>query len=224
MSTSSWWRWRARVGAARCCRSQDRGYASSLWLGALSHFAARFVLRWRHDYRLVCGDKLKAAWKIAQGKKAWGSRGLWHARRRTWVSASVLAFALRHPDHPAVPLWLVVAGGTGGRPCYLLTSEPLASAAQAWSVVLAYARRWQIALACKTCKSELGMQSPLTYPPRFSRRAVQSASPRSCLHAAAEAAAHSCCRCAPAGWAVLALAHRATAVLVEKTSSNGFSR
>lgn len=27
----------------------DRGYASSLWLGALFHFGARFVLRWRHQ-------------------------------------------------------------------------------------------------------------------------------------------------------------------------------
>jgi hypothetical protein len=138
----------------------DRGYASSLWLGALSHFAARFVLRWRHQYRLLFEGKLKAAWKIAQGKKAWGSRGLWDARRRKWISASVLAFPVRHPDHPDLPLWLVVARRTGGKPWYLLTSEPVENEAQAWKVVLAYARRWQIELAWKTCKSELGMQSP----------------------------------------------------------------
>ena len=31
--------------------------------------------------------------------------------------------------------------------------------AEAWKGVMAYARRWQIELAWKTCKSELGMQS-----------------------------------------------------------------
>jgi DDE family transposase len=137
--------------------SQDRGYESLLWVGALHAYAARFVLRWRHEYRLLFEGKLKAAWKIAQGKKAWGSRGLWDARRRTWISASVLAFAVRHPE---LPLWLVVARRKGSTPWYLLTSEPVHTEAQAWKVVLAYARRWQIELAWKTCKCELAMQSP----------------------------------------------------------------
>lgn len=138
----------------------DRGYASSLWLGALHHYGTRFVLRWRHDYRLLWEGHLKPAWKIAQGKKAWGSRTLWDARHRKWIAASVLAFAVRHPDHPDLPLWLVVARRKDGQPWYLLTSEPVETEAQAWAVVLAYARRWQIELAWKNCKSELGMQSP----------------------------------------------------------------
>lgn len=138
----------------------DRGYASSLWLGALSAYAARFVLRWRHQYRLLCDGKLKAAWKIAQGKKAWGSRGLWDARRRHWISASVLAFPVRHADYPDLPLWLVVARRKGSTPWYLLTSKPVESEEQAWKVVMAYARRWQIEVMWKTCKSDLGMQSP----------------------------------------------------------------
>jgi hypothetical protein len=129
-------------------------------LGVLHAYAARFVLRWRHQYRLLCDGKLKAAWKIAQGKKAWGSRGLWDARRRKWISASVLAFPVRHPDHPDLPLWLVVARRKGSTPWYLLTSEPVETAGDAWRVVLAYARRWQIEVMWKTCKSELGMQSP----------------------------------------------------------------
>jgi hypothetical protein len=129
----------------------DRGYASSLWLGALHAYAARFVLRWRHQYRLLWEGKLKVAWKIAQGKKAWGSRGLWDARRRQWISASVLAFPVCHPDHADLPLWLVVARRKGSTPWYLLTSEPVESEADAWKVVLAYARRWQIELTWKSC-------------------------------------------------------------------------
>jgi hypothetical protein len=115
----------------------DRGYASSVWLGALYHYAARFVLRWRHKYRLLEEGKLKVAWKIAPGKKAWGSRGLGDARRRKWIDASVLAFPVRHPDHPDLPLWLVVARRKGSTPWYLLTSEPVETTAQACKVVLA---------------------------------------------------------------------------------------
>jgi hypothetical protein len=109
---------------------------------------------------LLFEGKLKAAWKIAQGKKAWGSRGLWDARRRQWISESRLAFPVRHPDHRDLPLWLVVAQSFGSTPWYLLTSEPVQTAADAWKVVLAYARRGPLEVMCKTCKSEWGMQSP----------------------------------------------------------------
>lgn len=71
----------------------------------------------------------------------------------------MLAFPVRHPDHPDLPLWLV-ARRKGSTPWYLLTSEPVESEEQAWKVVMAYARRWQIELMWKMCKSELGMQSP----------------------------------------------------------------
>jgi hypothetical protein len=139
----------------------DRGYASSVWLGALYAFAVRFVLRWRHDYQLVdaAGQK-RLAWKIVQGKRAWGSRLLWDARRRKWVQASVLACPVHHPDYPQMQLYLVVGRRQGGTPWYLLTNEVVETEEQAWDVVLAYARRWQIELAWRNCKSELGMQSP----------------------------------------------------------------
>ncbi len=140
----------------------DRGYASSVWLGALSAFAVRFVLRWRHDYQLVDAQgQTRLAWKIVQGKRAWGKgRPLWDARRRNHVQASVFACPVTHPDFPRWQLWLVVGRRQGGTPWYLLTNEPIETEEQAWAVVLAYARRWQIELAWRNCKSELGMQSP----------------------------------------------------------------
>lgn len=72
----------------------------------------------------------------------------------------MLAFPVRHPDHPDLPLWLVVARRKGSTPWYLLTSEPVETEADAWKVVLAYARRGPIEVMWKSCKSELGMQSP----------------------------------------------------------------
>ena len=80
------------------------------------------MVRWRHRYRLLWEGKSKVSWKIAQGKKAWGSRGLWDARRRQWISESRLAFPVRHPEHPDLPLWLVVARRKGSTPWYLLSA------------------------------------------------------------------------------------------------------
>jgi len=140
----------------------DRGYESLVWLGALYAFAVRFVLRWRHDYRLVDAQgQTRLAWKMVQGKRAWGKgRPLWDAKRCKHVQASVLACPVTHPDFPQWSLWLVVGRRQGGTPWYLLTNEPVETEEQAWAVVLAYARRWQIELSWRNCKSELGMQSP----------------------------------------------------------------
>jgi hypothetical protein len=139
----------------------DRGWASGVWLGALRHFGTRFVVRWRHEYQLrdATGNQ-RAAWKLTQGKRAWDSQPLWDAQHQRWIMASVLAVPVFHPDHPEWPLWLVVGRRQGGKPWYLVTSEPVQTAAQAWKVVWAYARRWQIELSFKHCKSEFGFQSP----------------------------------------------------------------
>ncbi len=139
----------------------DRGYASSRWLGALRCFSTRFTLRWKHQYHLQdAHGEQKAAWRIALGKRAWDSRSMRDAVRGTRFTASVLAFPVFHPDHDEWPLWMVVARRSNGKPWYLLTSEPVETAEQAWSIVFAYIRRWLIELVFKHCKSELGFQSP----------------------------------------------------------------
>jgi hypothetical protein len=53
----------------------DRGYASSLWLGALQYYDTRFVLRWRHQYRLLFEGQSKVSWKIAASAKKPGAVG-----------------------------------------------------------------------------------------------------------------------------------------------------
>jgi hypothetical protein len=139
----------------------DRGWASGVWLGALRAFGTRFVVRWRHEYQLrdEKGNQ-RAAWKLVRGKRAWDSQPLWDAQHHRWQKASVLAIPVSHPDHPEWSLWLVVARRPGGKPWYLLSSEQVETAEQAWKIVWAYARRWQIELAFKHCKSEFGFQSP----------------------------------------------------------------
>jgi hypothetical protein len=80
----------------------DRGYASSLWLGALHHYAACFVLRWRHQYRLLLEGKLKAAWKIATSAKRPGAVG--DCGMRTAGSGSVPVCSPSRCAIPTIPI------------------------------------------------------------------------------------------------------------------------
>jgi len=139
----------------------DQGFASSFWLGLLFAFTLRFVLRWKKEYQLVDAQgNRRAAWKIARGKRGWQERTVWDCRRHQWVTASILALPVHHPDHPEQALWLVIARRKGGLPWYLLTNEPITCSEDAWGIMFAYARRWQIELTWKENKSELAFQSP----------------------------------------------------------------
>jgi hypothetical protein len=88
---------------------------------------------------------------------------MWDARRARWVIATVLVLVVVHPDVPFVPLSLVVCRSQGRSPWYLLTADPVQTDEQAWGVVFAYMRRWQIELSWKYEKSELAFQSPRVY-------------------------------------------------------------
>ncbi len=58
-------------------------------------------------------------------------------------------------------LWLVVSRpGKGRKPWYLLTNETIETTGDAWRVVLAYARRWQVEMCYRACKTDLAMESP----------------------------------------------------------------
>ena len=75
----------------------------------------------------------------------------------------MLFFPVTHPDFPEWPLTLVVGRRKGGKPWYLLTNEKVETAADAWKVVLAYARRWRIEMAFRNLKSDLAIQSLRVY-------------------------------------------------------------
>lgn len=139
----------------------DRGFAGTPWLFQVLETNLRFVLRWPKRYKLLdpWGDWRKA-WEIARGKRAWASYYLYDPKRKERRKVSVLAIAVTHPEH-ARPLWLVVARLKGSKePWYLLTSDVIRTADDAWGVVSAYARRWQIEQTWRYNKSELGCESP----------------------------------------------------------------
>lgn len=148
-------RWRARV-----IHVFDRGFAGNPWLTLLLVNAARFVIRWPKNYQLLDETgHLKKAWEIARGKRSWGQRQIWDARRRCQRNIGIVAFPVLDPVHQQ-PLWLVVSRqGAGKTPWYLLTSEPVHTLEQADRIIRIYARRWQVELSIRLDKSELAFES-----------------------------------------------------------------
>jgi len=145
--------WSSRGGQASFKRDEEAKLLLALGL--------RFVLGWRKDYQLVDapGNKRKA-WHITRGKRGSRARLIWDSRRSRWVQASVLVLPVQHPEQPGVALSLVVCRSAGRLPWYLLTNETVTSEDEAWQVVFAYVRRWQIEQTWRYEKSELAFQSP----------------------------------------------------------------
>lgn len=139
----------------------DRGFAGAPWLGALAEADVRFILRWPKGFHLwsPAGEEAPA-WMFTRGKKTRAVRDVWDARAGQVSRHGVLSVQVHHPAYPG-PLWLVVSRrGKGHEPWYLLTNELADTPSAAWRIVFAYARRWQIEMSFRFCKTELAMQSP----------------------------------------------------------------
>jgi hypothetical protein len=153
----------------------DRGFAGVPWLTTLTAWQSRWLLRWPTRYHLVDDQgRERPAWQITRGKRSRATRLI---RYGTQLQAIGLYWcAVQHPKL-AVPLWLVVSRrGHGHQPWYLLTTEPVASADDAWQMVLAYARRWQIEMAWRSSKTELAYESPRCWQWETRRKLLMLAS------------------------------------------------
>ncbi|MBZ0306209.1 MAG: transposase [Anaerolineae bacterium] len=139
----------------------DRGFAHSPWLGEIFRFKVRFILRWKTKQKLVDAKGKRNAWKITRGKRSLDHCYIRDVRRQCWRKTGIYFTPVTHPDYPHQPLWLVVSRpGQGQTPWYLLTNEPLQTCSDAWHIVFAYARRWQIEMSYRFTKSELAIESP----------------------------------------------------------------
>ena len=138
----------------------DRGFAGAPWLRELSGHQLRFVMRWPTRYRLADAQGERPAWQITRGKRSQSHRQIWDFHRRQYRKTGIVAVPARHPQVEG-ELWLVVSRPGGGRkPWYLLTNETLVTSDDAWRVVMAYARRWQVEMCYRACKTDLAMESP----------------------------------------------------------------
>ena len=139
----------------------DRGYAGSGWIASALCANVRFVVRWKKGNKLLdnWGEERKAG-AIGRGKRSQSYRMLRDTRTKELIKIGVVVIPVTLVDHPQ-PLWLVIARlGKGREPWYLLTADPIRTLAEAWALVLAYARRWQIELVWRYSKSELAFESP----------------------------------------------------------------
>lgn len=113
------------------------------------------------EYKIPPGGttgRKQEGWKIARGKRSWQYRMIWDARRRCQRKTGVIAFPV-HLCEDDRPLFLVVSRpGYGRKPWYILTTEPISTPEQAWQIVFAYARRWQIEMSLRFTKSELAFE------------------------------------------------------------------
>ena len=140
----------------------DRGFCSQNWLRALTGLGARFLIRWNGKYKLEnAKGELKNTYKHSLGKKAASTRKVWDMKRNCYRKAGVLFMPVVHPKVPDALLYLVICrpGKKGQKPWYLITSERVESAKQAWKIVFAYSRRWLVETAFRYNKAELGIES-----------------------------------------------------------------
>jgi hypothetical protein len=140
----------------------DRGFAGSPWLGCLLNKQDRFLMRWPSAYHLLdTTGREKRASLFSVGKKATSSKRVWDINQKQSLKRSLLWQRCLHKDYPEQPLTLIICrpGKKGRQPWYLLTNEPIANDDDAWNMVHAYARRWQIEQSFRFAKSELGMES-----------------------------------------------------------------
>jgi Transposase DDE domain len=151
----------ARVWGRQVLHIWDRGFAGSPWTTLALDHHLRFILRWNKRYHLLGPDGRKQeVWKIVRGKRSWEHRLIWDARRRCQRKTGIIACPVHLPDDERQLFLIVSRPGYGRKPWYLLTTEPIEHAEQAWQIVFAYARRWQIEMSLRFTKSELAFESP----------------------------------------------------------------
>ncbi len=140
----------------------DRGYASEKWLGLLLARQDRFLLRWPSAYKLLDAQgKQKRASLFSVGRRATSSQRVWDMVGKCMVKRSLLWQRCWHQAYQDCPLTLIICrpGRKGRQPWYLLTNEQVKNDKQAWQLVHAYARRWQIEQSFRFSKAELAMES-----------------------------------------------------------------
>ena len=85
---------------------------------------------------------------------------VWDANKGTYFKAGMVYFPIKHPEFEEQLYLVICRPGKGRKPWYLITNRPVESKKDAWRIILAYAKRWQIESAFRFNKSELAIQSP----------------------------------------------------------------
>jgi hypothetical protein len=140
----------------------DRGAASGPWIKVLQQLGIRFVIRWKkgHCFFDAKGEK-KKLWQIGLGKKYLSHKEIHDTHTGEKMPCDIWWAQIWHEQY-TYPLYLVKVR-VKKKVWYLVTNENVKTAEQAWSIVFAYRRRWQIELSFRYGKSELAMECPRLY-------------------------------------------------------------
>jgi hypothetical protein len=137
----------------------DRGYASGPWLKVLQQFHLHFVIRWKkgHFFRDERGVE-KKLWQIGQGKKYLSHKEIFDLSTGQKMPCDIWWAPVWHKEY-ASQMYLIRVR-VKKHVWYLITNEHIKKDEDAWTVVFAYKRRWQIELSFRYGKCELAIESP----------------------------------------------------------------
>ena len=137
----------------------DRGYASGKWLRVLQTFHLHFVIRWKKDhfFRDEKGEE-KKLWQIGRGKRYRSHKDISDLSSHQKMGCDIWWAPVWHKEY--TQLLYVVKVRAKRRIWYIITNERLKNESDAWEIVFAYKRRWQIELSFRYGKSELALESP----------------------------------------------------------------
>jgi Transposase DDE domain len=137
----------------------DRGYASGPWIQLLQSLRVKFVIRWKkgHFFFNVNGEK-KKLWQIGQGKKYLAHKQIHDPHTGEKMPCDIWWAPVWHAAY-TYQLY-VIKVRVKKKVWYLITNEQIRTENQAWEIVFAYRRRWQIETSFRYGKCELAMESP----------------------------------------------------------------
>jgi Transposase DDE domain len=140
----------------------DQGASSGPWLQVLEQLRVFFLIRWqkKHHFFDATGVE-KKLWEIGRGKKYYSHKEIHDLSTGQKMPCDIWWAPVRHEDYTQ-QLYLVKVR-VKKEVMYLVTNLCVRTEEQAWEMVFAYRRRWQIELAFRYNKSELALESPRVY-------------------------------------------------------------
>jgi hypothetical protein len=137
----------------------DRGYASGPWIQVLQSLRVKFVIRWKKGlFFFNAKGEEKKLWQIGQGKKYLAHKQIYDVHTGEKMPCDIWWAPVWHAAY-TYQLY-VVKVRVKKKVWYLITNERIRTENQAWEIVFAYRRRWQIETSFRYGKSELAMESP----------------------------------------------------------------
>ena len=131
----------------------DRGYASGPWIQVLQSLKVKFVIRWKkgHFFFNANGQE-KKLWQIGLGKKYLAHKEIYDVHTGEKMPCDIWWAPVWHAAY-TYQLY-VVKVRVKKKVWYLITNEQVRTENQAWEIVFAYRRRWQIETSFRSGKSE----------------------------------------------------------------------